>query len=237
MMTKKSPKKVNDPYLYLSALISGLVGSAHCMGMCGGVASALALGVERKGAVSRFAVLFSYNIGRISTYFFLGILAGTLGLGITGAFSPNQATLMLRVIAGAMMIAMGLYVAGWWFGIQKIEKAGGLLWSKIQPFTSKLMPVKNPTQALLLGLLWGFLPCGLVYSAMTLAVTAGDWQGGATVMFAFGLGTLPSMLAAGVFANAVKSLLQKRVVKQVAALTLIGFGVWTIAVPLQHAFH
>jgi sulfite exporter TauE/SafE len=143
----------------------------------------------------------------------------------------------LRIAAGLMLIAMGLYLAGWWRGLTYLEKLGGYLWKYLQPIGKRLMPVTNSFNATFLGMLWGWLPCGLVYSTLTWSATAADWQTSALIMFCFGLGTLPAMLLVGAFAHRLKLWVQKTAVRNVAALMVIGFGVWTLAWVAIHAGH
>jgi hypothetical protein len=220
---------MNDPLSLTSAFVIGLLGSAHCVGMCGGIVNALsfALPEEKRGFRQAAPILLLYNAGRIFSYCLAGALLGAIGWWLFS--TGKQAGPALRVFAGLMMIAMGLYLAGWWRGLVYLEKLGGYVWKYIQPIGNKLMPVRKPWQALLLGTLWGWLPCGLVYSTLTLSVSAADWRYSTLIMLSFGLGTLPRMLLTGAFAHQVRGWVQKRAVRNVAALLVIGFGVWTIA--------
>jgi len=226
---------MNDPVITLtSAFIIGLLGGAHCIGMCGGIMNALsfALPEQQRKPRSALPTLLLYNSGRIFSYSVAGALVGGLGMllqGPIGILGPG-----LRIFAGLMLIAMGLYLAGWWRGLVHLEKLGGHVWKRLQPLGNRLMPVTRPSQALLLGALWGWLPCGLTYSTLTLAVSTGSWHQAALVMTSFGLGTLPVMLASGVFAHQLKNWIQKKLVRNTAAILVIGFGIWTIASPLSH---
>jgi len=225
---------IAEPLTYSSAFIIGLLGGAHCVGMCGGIMNALSFAIpetsRRTGQVS--STLLLYNVGRIVSYSIAGAVVGLLGgyLQQTG----SQVGPALRIIAGLMLIAMGLYLAGWWRGLTYLEKLGGYLWKYLQPIGKRLMPVTRPSQALFLGFVWGWLPCGLVYSALTWSVTATHWQQSAVIMFCFGLGTLPAMLLTGAFSHQVKTWIQKTSVRNIAALFIIGFGVWTIGWVLAH---
>ncbi len=226
---------MNDPVITLgSAFLIGLLGGAHCIGMCGGVMNALsfALPEQRRGPLRALPTLLLYNLGRIASYSVAGALVGGLGMllqGPVGILGPG-----LRIFAGLMLVAMGLYLAGWWRGLAHLERLGGHLWRRLQPLGNRLMPVRHPGQALLLGALWGWLPCGLTYSTLTLAGALGDWRQAALVMAAFGLGTLPVMLASGAFAQQLKGWIQRRGVRSLAALMVIGFGLWTLYSPLAH---
>lgn len=227
---------MNDPVITItSAFIIGLLGGVHCVGMCGGIMNALCFAMpEQQQSKARTSLtLVLYNLGRIFSYSLAGAMIGGLGMllqGPVGILGPG-----LRIFAGLMMIAMGLYLAGWWRGLVHLESLGNhVLWRHVQPVTNKLMPVKKSWQALLLGILWGWLPCGLVYSTLTLAGAIGHWQQSALIMASFGLGTVPVMLLTGAFASQFKSWIQKTSVRSIAALLIIAFGIWTMAPPLMH---
>ena len=219
---------------FSSAFIIGLLGGVHCVGMCGGIMNALSFAMTKQPRSRTFMILLLYNLGRVASYTLAGVLIGALGMllqGPVGILGPG-----LRIFAGLMMIAMGLYLAGWWRGLTHLEALGNrVLWRHIQPITSKLMPVTKNSQALLLGALWGWLPCGLVYSTLTLAGSVGDWRQSALIMASFGLGTVPVMLLTGAFAQQFKTWIQKAALRNIAALLVISFGIWTLAPPLLHA--
>ena len=213
---------------YLSAVALGLAGSGHCLGMCGGIAAALNLGGHRS-----FPVTISYHSGRILSYTLLG---GLLGF-IAGSIDLVAWTIALRYIAGLLLIGMGLYVANWWQGMQVLERAGAKLWKPVQSFSSRLLPIKNPAQGLALGLCWGLMPCGLIYSALAWSATAQNAASSAMLMFCFGLGTLPAMLAVSLGADKLQALLRKRGLKLGIAAMLIASGVWTIYLVSAHGEH
>lgn len=218
---------------YLAALMIGFLGGGHCIGMCGGVMGALSFAIPAEQRGRRWRVLMSYNIGRILSYAFIGVLAGAIGFQL----SSGHGLSVLRLVAGFLLIAMGLYLANWWRGLTYLEKMGGFLWRRIQPLSKSLMPVKNSGSALLLGMLWGWLPCGLVYTALAYALAQASVIESAGVMLAFGVGTLPAVLASGVFAERVKQLMQLQRFRIVMALCIIGFGFWTIWGTYQHVAH
>ncbi len=134
-----------------SALILGLLGGGHCLGMCGGLMGALTLAIPPEQRGRRMRLLLAYNLGRILSYACAGLLLGLAGWAV--ASSP--AALALRVVAALLLIAMGLYLAGWWSGLTRIEALGRGLWRHIQPAASRLLPVSSVPRALLLGALWG----------------------------------------------------------------------------------
>ncbi|WP_286911995.1 MULTISPECIES: sulfite exporter TauE/SafE family protein [unclassified Pseudomonas] len=213
-----------------SALILGLLGGGHCLGMCGGLMGALTLAIPPEQRARRARLLLAYNLGRILSYACAGLLLGLAGWAV--ASSP--AALALRVVAALLLIAMGLYLAGWWSGLTRIEALGRGLWRHIQPVASRLLPVSSLPRALLLGALWGWLPCGLVYSTLLWAASQGNAGYSAALMLAFGLGTWPVLLATGLAAERVNSLLRRRSVRVAGGLLVILFGLWTMPGPHQH---
>ena len=213
-----------------SALILGLLGGGHCLGMCGGLMGALTLAIPPEQRARRAQLLLAYNLGRILSYACAGLLLGLAGWAV--ASSP--AALALRVVAALLLIAMGLYLAGWWSGLTRIEVLGRGLWRHIQPVASRLLPVSSLPRALLLGALWGWLPCGLVYSTLLWAASQGNAGYSAALMLAFGLGTWPVLLATGLAAERVNIVLRRRSVRMAGGLLVILFGIWTMPGPHQH---
>ncbi len=214
----------------LSALILGLLGGGHCLGMCGGLMGALTLAIPPEQRARRLRLLLAYNLGRILSYAAAGLLIGLAGWAV--ASSP--AAMLLRVLAGLLLIAMGLYLAGWWSGLTRIEAVGRHLWRHLQPVASRLMPVSSLPRALLLGAVWGWLPCGLVYSTLLWASSQGSPGESALLMLAFGLGTWPVLLATGMAAERLTALLRRRGVRVAGGLLVILFGIWTLPGPHQH---
>ncbi|WP_370979088.1 sulfite exporter TauE/SafE family protein [Agaribacterium sp. ZY112] len=215
--------------LFVSALVLGLFGAAHCIGMCGGIGAALNVAISSEQRLKRIGTIVSYNFGRLFSYSLIGGLAASLG-----AFAMPS---LLRIIAGVLLILMGLYLADISHVLKKIEKLGSLLWRHIQPLSSALLPVKNPAQALLLGMLWGWLPCGLVYSALAMALVQGSTMGGAAFMLFFGLGTLPAVVAGAIAADGLTRQLQKKGLRLLLGLLMALMGAWTIFGVFQHAGH
>ncbi|HDS1699452.1 MULTISPECIES: sulfite exporter TauE/SafE family protein [Pseudomonas] len=213
-----------------SALVLGLLGGGHCLGMCGGLMGALTLAIPPEQRGRRLRLLLAYNLGRVLSYACAGLLLGLAGWAV--ASSP--AALALRVAAALLLIAMGLYLAGWWSGLTRIEALGRGLWRHIQPLTSRLLPVSSLPRALLLGALWGWLPCGLVYSTLLWAASQGNAGYSAALMLAFGVGTWPVLLATGLAAERVNALLRRRSVRVAGGVLVMLFGVWTLPGPHQH---
>jgi sulfite exporter TauE/SafE len=217
----------------LGAVAVGLLGGVHCVGMCGGIVGAMTIRMPGQQVVSPIALLLGYNLGRILTYVVAGAVVGGIGqLGLF--FVPMQAVQTALVfIAFAVMLLMGLYLGGWSHVLRHVEKVGGHLWRRLEPMGRGLLPVRHPGQAVLIGLLWGWLPCGLVYSMLIWALGTGSAVQGAALLLAFGLGTLPNLLATGLLAGQFVGAMQKPLARQVAGGLLIIFAGVTLARGLQ----
>jgi sulfite exporter TauE/SafE len=212
----------------LGGLVVGVLGSAHCVVMCGGIAGALAVAPDGGGRLGAGGRQVAYNLGRIASYAAAGALAGGLGIALATAFGATGA-MLLRAAAALLLLALGLYLAGWWSGLATVERQGARLWRRVAPLAARLRPGRSLGGALALGMVWGWLPCGLVYSALALAATSGDWQRGALVMAGFGLGTLPAMVATGLVAGRLGGLARAAAPRRIAGVMLIAFGLWTLA--------
>jgi sulfite exporter TauE/SafE len=220
-----------------AAIIVGLLGSSHCLGMCGGIVAALNMGIDagpkrKPGAL--FAYQLSYNSGRICSYLLVGLLAGALGQGLAQlGVSPVAG----KLVAAAFMIALGLYLANWWRGLALLERLGFKLWRHIQPLGKRLFPIRNLAQAYLLGLLWGWLPCGLVYAAVAWSLTTASAYEGAMLMLGFGLGTLPAMLIAGKLFTIFRDWVGSPSIRTAAGIMIIAFGLYSGFSGLKHQHH
>ena len=215
----------------LAAFLIGLSGGAHCFGMCGGIVGALTLGLPATPGhplLGRLPLLLAYNLGRLLSYVVAGMLAGGIGAWAAHLLAVHQAQLGLRLLAGLFMILLGLYLAGWWMGLTRVEQAGGRLWRRIEPLGRRLLPVRTPTQALGIGLVWGWLPCGLVYSVLVWTMGAGGALNGGLLMLCFGLGTLPALLAMGAFAATLADFMRRPWTRWIVGALVILFGVYQI---------
>jgi sulfite exporter TauE/SafE len=222
---------MNEPLTLLSALILGLMGGVHCIGMCGGISGALGLTDGSRQPQK----LLAYNLGRVFSYTLMGSFAG-----LAAGLLQDQWQVfgrVMRVSANLLLILMGLYLANWWMGLTRLEQLGNRLWKKVQPLGRHLLPVEHSGQAFGLGMLWGWLPCGLIYSALLWTATAGSAYQSGLLMLAFGLGTLPAMLATGIFAQQLRQQLQHKGVRVTAGLLIITFGVYSMAMMVQHRNH
>jgi hypothetical protein len=210
---------------FIGALMIGLVGSGHCMGMCGGIASLLSIGTSQT-KTSSLIPLF-YNFGRLVSYMLIGALVGGAISGLTELSGLNSSLAWLRFVAAIFMILVALYIAKWWQGLLVIEKLGQYLWKFISPAGKQLLPLKSPLHALPFGFIWGWLPCGLVYSALTWSAVSGSALNGGLIMLAFGVGTLPSMLAISFGASYFQQLQKSLIFRNISALILICYGGYT----------
>lgn len=218
----------------IAAFLSGLMGGAHCVGMCGGIVSALTFGMPKSDKSSMLSFHVAYNIGRITTYVFAGALVAGIASLASNLTTLNELQRVLQLIAGSLMILLGLYLAGWWRILIKLEKLGTSVWKLIEPLGRKLLPVRTPLQAFFVGMVWGWLPCGLVYTALIMAIATSHPGHGALVMLSFGLGTLPTLMAMGFFAAKLVHFSRNPIVQTIAGLVVIGFGIQSILIASIH---
>ncbi|HFD80595.1 MAG TPA: sulfite exporter TauE/SafE family protein [Gammaproteobacteria bacterium] len=214
----------------LSAFLVGLLGGVHCVGMCGGIVGALSLGLpsrERVGA-TRWKYLLAYNAARIASYTLAGALFGGIGWLAANWSGLHQAQLWLQALAALFMVALGLYLGGWWQGLAHIEQLGASLWRRLEPLGRRFLPIATPRQAFLLGLLWGWLPCGLVYSVLVWAISTGNPLHGAALLLSFGIGTLPNLLAMGVAAETLSRRVRDPRTRRFAGGMVILFGIYSL---------
>lgn len=209
---------------FFAIFLVGLLGGTHCVGMCGGIVTALSLQLPGKGL--HFFYHIAYSLGRITSYTVAGAIAGAVGSSalLLQGFLPVQQG--LYVLANLMLVMLGLYLAGVWHAVLYFERIGGFVWKRLQPFMGRLLPVKSVPRALVVGAIWGWLPCGLVYSVIVSALASGSAVHGGLLMLAFGLGTLPNLLIMGLFAQRLKSFMQSQITRLAAGLLVAGFGVW-----------
>lgn len=214
---------------YIAAFLVALLGGVHCFGMCGGVVGALTLGLPnaaRERSSVALPYILAYNSGRIFSYTVAGSLAGGVGAWAANLTSVHHAQQLLQFVAGLFMVSLGLYLANWWRGLARVERAGGVLWRRLEPLGRRLLPVRTPLQALAMGMVWGWLPCGLVYSVVIWSISAGGALQGGILMLSFGMGTLPALLAMGFFAAALAGFVRKPGVRSAAGALIITFGVY-----------
>jgi uncharacterized protein len=208
----------------IAVFFVGLLGGVHCLGMCGSIVGILTAQLPKDGA--RWPFHLAYNSGRIASYTLAGLLVGAIGQAGMLLRDAVPVQHLLFALSSLMLIALGLYLAGIWGMVRRIEIVGSVLWQRIQPLTRSLFPINSPARALLLGALWGWLPCGLVYSVLVTALASGHAQSGALIMLAFGLGTLPNLLTIGLFWERCRHWVQSPRVRLFAGLIVMAFGIY-----------
>ena len=213
----------------------GLAGSVHCAGMCGGIVGALSVAPRpafpvpvRTVAAQRLAPaaaqVAAYNAGRLASYATAGALAGGLAGGAASLAGLPALQAGAYVLANLMLVALGLYLMDAWRALAVLEQGGQVLWRRLSPLLRRVGPSAAPGRMLAAGALWGWLPCGMVYSVLVTAMLSGSAIGGAGVMLAFGLGTLPMLAAIGLAGARLRTLLQLRQVRLACGLLILGFG-------------
>jgi len=211
-----------------AAFVAGIAGSGHCLGMCGGIAGALAMRRPQAAFGTKFGYALAYNLSRITSYAVAGALAGLLGRTLLNAVDVKPLSIAFRVVAGAIMIAAAAQVVFGWRLLGPLESAGSGLWRRIAPWAGRQGQSGGLGGAIGLGLAWGWLPCGMTYSMLLLAATTASVTTGAAVMLVFGLGTLPSMVTATVaFERMAKLLSSRATLRNVAGALLLAFGLYT----------
>ncbi len=221
---------------FISAFLLGLFSTVHCIAMCGSVIGALTLSLPkevRESQAQMFPYVLNYNLGRLLSYGIAGFIVG-LVVSPIDEFGGHQ---ILRYLSTIVMIAMGLYLAGWFPKFARMERIGAPVWKLLQPLGQKLLPVKRYSHAFFLGAVWGWLPCGLVYSALAISATMGDPLDSALVMLAFGAGTLPAVMGAGIFTGFLASLAKAKSLRQVAGVSIIVMALVAFFWPMSHQDH
>lgn len=206
--------------LPLALAVGGFASGLHCAGMCGGISAGFTL-VRKEEVLKR---QLAFNAGRITSYAVAGAIAGALGSAGAYAAGALPAQTLTLLFASAFALLAGIHLAGYGFPLARLEKLGLPIWRRVQPFAARFLPARTLPQAYAAGLAWGWLPCGLVYGALAAAVFAGGAPEGAIAMAGFGLGTLPWLLAAGVFAAKLRSAVKLRAAGGMLLIALGGLG-------------
>jgi sulfite exporter TauE/SafE len=213
-----------NEFSLIAVFFVGLLGGVHCLGMCGSIVGVFTAQVPQQQA--RWPFHLAYSSGRIASYALAGALVGALGSAGLLLRDVVPVQHLLFALSSLMLIALGLYLAGIWGMVRAIEQAGRGLWQRLQPYTARLLPVHTLPRALGLGALWGWLPCGLVYSVLITALASGSALQGALIMLVFGLGTLPNLLAIGLFWERCRHWVQAPRVRLLAGVLVMAFGVY-----------
>jgi hypothetical protein len=208
----------------IAVLLVGLLGGVHCLGMCGSIVGIFTTQVPQTRA--RWPFHLAYSGGRIASYAVAGALVGAVGQAGLLLRDAVPVQHLLFALSSLMLVLLGLYLAGVWGAVRRLEQLGSGLWRRLQPLTTHLLPVNSVLRALGLGVLWGWLPCGLVYSVLITALASGSIMQGALVMLAFGLGTLPNLLVIGLFWESLRGWVQSPRIRLGAGILVTAFGVY-----------
>jgi len=206
------------------ALFIGLFSSLHCISMCGSIIGTLSFSLKpeiRQNKVKMTAFIFSYNLGRIFSYMLAGLIVGLIESLLSLPFGDEHGHQLLKIISAIIITGAGFYIAGWFPSFAYIEKTGSHFWKTIEPYGRKLIPVTSLKQAFLFGMVWGWIPCGLVYTALALSATAGDISTSILIMLAFGVGTLPAVMRTGMVSSFISRLSSLKITKQVVGMLLV----------------
>lgn len=214
---------------FLTALLIGLAGAGHCFGMCGGIVGALSFNTSHDQQTPLFAIHSLYHLGRITTYSILAVLI-TFFFQLFSEYYQSVSYL-LRTLAGSILIFMGLYLLNISFFILRIEKVGTFVWKYLSPSARGILPIKKPHHAFYAGLIWGWLPCGLVYSSLlwVASVSTSTLYSG-YLMLAFGLGTIPVMLTTSLVTFNVKQLWNRLKLNTLSGCFMVIYGLWTLPI-------
>jgi len=216
-----------------TAFFVGLLGSGHCFGMCGGIAAGLGSlpgsDDQQVSTKPRVSSAFLFNSGRLLSYACLGLISAWLFAKLGHAFNVPKWSMILRFITALMIFLIGIQFLLNWQTLAFIERMGAKVWKFVLPIAIKASSLHGGTGRLLLGLCWGLLPCGLVYSVLLTASAAGSPGPGAAVMLAFGIGTLPSMLGMSLAAPTLAALLNDKWSKKLLGVALILLAVLSVS--------
>ena len=211
--------------LIISAYLIGLAGSIHCIGMCGPM-----VGLMESSIADAHSPLWrrvAYHVGRLVFYVLLGAgVASIAGVGMNSSWGSGVA-LTLRFISVIVIAALALQLLRGKKTGGALERIGQQLWQRISPLARFVLPMSTPTKSLAAGMLWGAVPCGMVYSVVTLAATSASALSAAAIMMAFWSGTLPTLLTLGFGAQRVNSP-RLRTLTGAALMLVALFSIYTL---------
>jgi uncharacterized protein len=211
--------------LPLALFLGGLASGLHCAGMCGGISAGFSL-LQKERLWPR---QLAFNAGRIASYAAAGAGAGALGSAGAYAATVLPAQIVLYLFSSSFILLAGIHLSGFALPVSRLERLGLPIWNKVQPLAARLLPARDLPRAFAAGMAWGWLPCGLVYGALLAAVFAGGAAQGALAMAAFGAGTLPWLLTAGVAAARLRQWVHLQRLRRAGGLVLVGIGGWGVA--------
>ncbi|MFN7782074.1 MAG: sulfite exporter TauE/SafE family protein [Lysobacterales bacterium] len=214
-----------------AALIAGLLGGVHCVAMCGGVAAGIAVSARAQTPGEAWRMAWRSNLGRIAGYTLAGLLVGGFGAGLIALARSDALLLGARMAVGAVLVLVGLRMLFPGAGFNLFAKPGAALWARLAPLQQRLLPANTGPRQFAMGLLWGWLPCGLSLTLLSAAWLSADALQGALIMASFGLGTLPLMLPLTYSGARALRWLQRPGARRAAAALVITSGLLTLAAP------
>ena len=209
---------------FFVALLMGLFSAFHCLGMCGSIIGSLTLSLKREIRENKRLLLpfiASYNAGRVLSYSMAGMLAGFAEHVLSIPLGEGHGHRILQILSAIVMLGAGLHIGGWFPRFAYIEKFGNVVWRRIEPYGRRLVPVETLPRAFVFGMVWGWLPCGLVYTALALAATTGDVFRSTFTMLSFGLGTMPAVMGVGIMTSWMVKLSNMKRFRELTGIILI----------------
>lgn len=216
-----------DSLTLTAALLSGLLGGAHCAAMCGGIATGFSARAPQAGWVGAAQL----NLGRVGGYVLAGALVGGLGDGLLRVFEVPGLAVAMRVAVGLVLLVAGLRLLDRSGRFNALSRPGARVWRWLQPLLRPLLPANTMPRRLAAGMLWGWLPCGLSTTLLVAAWMQASAVHGALTMAAFGLGTLPVMLPLTWSGARMGRWLQRPGIRHGAGALVIVAGLLTMAAP------
>lgn len=225
--------------LLIPALLMGFLGSPHCMGMCGGIVTAFGISMKSLSPKKRGVLIATYHTGRIMSYMGLGLFASLFGQEVLAPFLTNNA--LPRIVLGLALVFASLLMLGVPF-LNRLERLGLGVWNALAPIRQKVLPMDSIPKALSAGLLWGLLPCGLVYGALVMAMSVAATSSisgmGMLFMMAFGIGTLPMLVLTGTALSWLQSKVKAFNLRKFSGAVMLVSGLFVMWSPtVMHLMH
>lgn len=219
-------------WLVLSAaLLSGLLGGVHCAAMCGAIATSLSFGQKADSAWTQWLHALQPNLGRVLGYTVAGAIVGGFGHGLVALAQQTSLMIAMRVGVGLLMVVVALRMLDPRGRFNPLSRPANAVWSRLQPLQRNLLPADTTLKRIGIGLLWGWLPCGLSATLLATAWLQASALNGALTMLAFGLGTLPVMLPLTWSGARLGQRLQRGGLRTAAGILVLLAGLVTIAAP------
>lgn len=226
---------INDNFIYFTAFLIGIAGSTHCIGMCSSIIIILSINV--KDINKKIYFITCYNVGRIFSYSIIGLIGGIFGTTVFNLSNNFILASIIKLFSGTIITLLGLYLLGLSNKFLFIEKSLSKIFYNLTPLYKKIIPIKTYWKALLIGLLWGYIPCGLVYSVFIWALSSGNIIKSCLLMTFFGLGTLPSIISIGYSQFFIKKINNYKIIKNIINILIISFGIFTILTAFSKCHH